>query len=251
MNAPRAALGLALSLSMASACQPQDPCAPAGTACGGDPSGVWGVANGCREPIYQPALPTTYDQQPATMARQPPPEPTSSDWCSYLVYDANMGKITSFIFPHDALPLGEGGTVTYASDGTFGAILSTPGYGQADLSASCLERFGAFPSCADVTTKLATFAGPDGSYHDIACSDDGGGGCLCTYRISFNPSGGSLSGRWSTSDTLLTHFSSGFRLPSQADYCVDAGGGTMTLWAHDQTDLWDQPGLRTVVLQRM
>jgi hypothetical protein len=50
---------------------------------------------------------------------------------------------------------------------------------------------------------------------------------------------------------VLNHFSSAFTLPSQADYCVDASATTMTLWGHDQTDLWDQPGLRTVNLQRM
>jgi hypothetical protein len=241
-----------VSLLALAACQSQqDPCAPTGTPCGGDPSGTWQVVSGCREPVYQPPLPLTYNQQPATMARQPAPEPTSSDWCSYLVYDPSMGTITNFLFPHDALVLGEGGTVTYTSDGTFGVILSTPGYGQVDLSASCLQRFGAFPTCAEVTDKLTVYAAADGSYHDIACSDDGNSGCACTYRISFNPSGGSLAGRWVEDGTMLTHFSSGFRLPSQADYCVDGGGGTMTLWSHDQTDLWDQPGLRTVGLQRM
>ena len=38
-------------------------------------------------------------------------------------------------------------------------------------------------------------------------------------------------------------------VPSQGDLCVSAD--TMTMWGHDRTWLWDQPGLRTITLTRM
>lgn len=241
-------LGIALVLALA-ACQTQDPCARSGTACGGDPTGTWQVVGACREPVYLPPVPITYDNQPASMARQSPPEPTSSDWCSGLTYDPGRG-LTNFVFPHDALALSNGGQVNYNADGSFGAILSLTGYGQVDLSATCLQRFGVVPTCDQLGTKLETSAANDGSYHDVMCSDDGDLGCHCTYRITFNPAGGALNGVWSANGTVLNHFASGFLLPSLADYCVDPSG-TMTLWSHDQTDLWEQAGLRMVVLQHM
>ena len=222
-----------------------------GTPCGGDPSGAWMITDACREPSYDPPKPLTYYGQPDTTARQPPPEGTSSDWCSYLVYDPTQG-ITNFLFPHDALLL-SGGAVTYDAAGTFGAKLSTSGSGQIDLSGSCLTRFGdrfGAPGtrCANLTSNLQAFSATEPSYQNIGCDDDGGGGCLCTYDIGFEPSGGSLSGRWGTDGSLLTHFAGSKQLPSQADFCLD-GSGTLTLWGHDQTDLWDQLGLRTVTLR--
>lgn len=238
-----AALGFALA-----ACRAEDPCAPANKACGGDPSGNWTVVDACQEASYVPPQPLTYYGQPSNMARQPPPEATSSDWCSYLVYDPARG-VTNFVFPADALTL-VGGNVTYEMNGVFAALMNTTGGGSIDLSGSCLERFAAAPTCDELTTSLATFAATEPSFQNIACSDDGDGGCRCSYSINFLPSGGPLSGRWGSNGSLLTHFAGSRQLPSQADFCVD-GGGTLTLWGHGRTDLWDQPGLRTLVLSRI
>jgi len=47
----------------------------------------------------------------------------------------------------------------------------------------------------------------------------------------------------------MKHFTGTKLIPSQADFCVS--GDTMTLWSHDRAAIWDQPGLRTVNLQRM
>ena len=194
-----------------------------------------------------PPLPLTYNDQPSNMARQPPPEATSSDWCSYLVYDPVRG-VTNFEFPHDALKL-TGGSVTYDTSGAFATILSTQGGGSIDLSGSCLSRFAAVPACEQFAVELREFAATEPSYQNIACADDGAGGCRCSYDISFLPSGGPLSGRWGASDGLLTHFAGSKQLPSQVDYCI-GGDGLLTMWGHDRTDVWDQPGLRTLVLRR-
>jgi len=237
----------------------EDQCAPTGDACGGDPSGKWTITGSCRDPYYQLPRPVTYFGQAETMARQPPPEATSSDWCSYLTYDPIMG-ITNFTFPYDTLDITSGG-VEYNGGGGYAALLSTTGDGAVDISASCLTRFGAVPTCGaadpnapsamrSLTDDLRAYSISLGSpFQDIICADDGRDGCACTYTIAFEPSGGGLSGRWSTQATVMTHFAGAKLIPSQADFCV--GGDTMTLWGHDRAAVWDQPGLRTVTLQRV
>ena len=251
-------LGAAVALTLG--CSMEDECAPTGDACGGDPSGQWAIASSCRDPYYQLPRPVTYFGQAETMARQPPPEATSSDWCSYLTYDPIMG-ITNFVFPYDTLDI-TSGRVAYDGGGAYAALLSTTGEGGVDISASCLTRFGAVPTCApadpslpppstrSLTDDLRAYSISLGSpFQDIVCADNGDDGCACTYTIAFEPSGGGLSGRWSTQSTLMTHFAGTKLIPSQADFCVS--GDTMTLWGHDRAAIWDQPGLRIVNLQRM
>jgi len=242
------------------ACQMDDPCAPQGTACPGDPSGVWAVQDNCRDPAFQNPEAITYRDQAQTMARQPPPEATSSDWCSYLMYEPNMG-ISKFIFPFDTLTIQPGGTITYDGSGTYAAKMLVMGSGAVDLSASCLSRFGVVFQCAeaDPTTLpsgVRSLANDLTAYtqgllgspvQNIACADDGRLGCACTYDLASEPTGGGLAGRWSTQGSLLTHFAN--ILPTQADICV--AGDTMTIWGHDRTWIWGYPGLRTMTLVRM
>ena len=241
------------------ACRMDDPCAPKGDACGGDPSGEWEVTGACRDPAYQNPEAVTYYGQTQNMARQPPPEPTSSDWCSYLIYEPTMG-ITNFVFPHDTLGI-RTGRVNYDGIGTYAVLLSTVGSGTVTISASCLTRFSVHFQCGpadastpagvrSVTDDLTTYSIALGSpEQNIACGDDGSGGCFCSYTIASEPSGGGLSGRWSTQGALLTHFAGTKLIPSQADICVS--GNTMTIWGHNRAAIWDQAGLRTVTLERM
>jgi len=251
-----AAACIAMSMS---ACGMDDPCAPQGDACGGDPSGSWSVMDSCRDPAYANPEAVTYYGQTQNMARQPPPEPTSSDWCSYLIYDPNQG-ITQFTFPHDTLGI-RTGRVTYDGIGTYAVLLSTIGAGSVDISAACLTRFSVHFQCGpadastpagirSVTDDLTTYSVGLGSpEQNIACVDDGSEGCFCSYDIASEPSGGGLSGRWSTQGALLTHFAGTKLIPSQTDVCVS--GDAMTIWGHDRAAIWDQAGLRTVKLQRM
>ena len=241
------------------ACTMDDPCAePSAAACGGDPSGEWAVVSSCRDPAYANPEAVTYYGQTQNMARQPPPEPTSSDWCSYLLYDPVKG-ITQFTFPHDTLEVATG-TVSYDGSGTYAALLSTTGGGTVDISASCLTRFGVVFQCGardantpadtrsvqeDLADYSVTLGSPD---QNIACADDGRDGCTCTYSIASEPSGGGLSGRWSTQGALLTHFAGTKLIPSQADLCVS--GDKMTVWGHDRAAIWDQAGLRTITMMR-
>jgi hypothetical protein len=139
--------------------------------------------------------------------------------------------------------------------------MATIGSGSIDLSASCLSRFSTVFQCASfgaatptpgvrsLTDDLVTFSGKMGTaQQNIACADDGTGGCLCTYDLTSDPTGGGLSGNWSTQGPLLTHFGGTNVLPSQVDLCV--AGDAMTLWSHGSTDIWGQAGLRTVTMMR-
>jgi hypothetical protein len=249
---------LAAILAGATACGMDDPCARKGDACGGDPSGSWILTDSCRDPAFQNPEAVTYYDQTQTMARQPPPEPTSSDWCSDLSFDTTNGL--SFMFPRDTLAFNPGGDVTYDGAGAYATKLLVAGSGSVDLSASCLSRLFAFQCApADATTPADVHSLADDltAYsirigvpeQNIACSDDGSGGCFCAYTIKSEPTGGGLSGRWSTQGSLLTHFGGNNLIPSQADICVT--GDTMTMWGHDRTGIWDQAGLRAVTLMRV
>jgi hypothetical protein len=260
MKAKATFLAVAACLALApAACRMDDPCAPTGDACGGDPTGTWMITNSCREPAYQAPDPVTYYGQSDTTARQPPPEQTSSDWCAYLKW-TTQGEATEFSFPHDTLAV-NGGEVIYDGTGAYAAQPVTFGSGSADLSASCLSRFATVYQCASfgtatptpgvrsLTDDLSTHSGMMGAgQQNIICADDGNGGCLCTYDLISEPTGGGLSGNWSTQGSVLTHFGGTNPLPSQADLCVS--GDSMTLWGHDSTDVWGQAGLRTVNLMR-
>ena len=176
------------------------------------------------------------------------------------LYDPRDG-ITQFLFPYDTLEIASG-TVTYDPIGTYASLLSTMGAGSVGISASCLTRFAVIAQCAPQdpaapvpgvrsdTDDLAAYSVTLGSpFQNIACADDGSGGCHCTYEIASEPSGGGLAGRWSTQGSLLTHFAGTKLIPSQADLCVR--GDTMTIWGHNRAAIWDQPGLRTIQLERM
>ena len=205
----------------------------------------------------------TYFGQAETMARQPPPEATSSDWCSYLTYDPIMG-ITNFVFPYDTLDI-TSGRIAYDGGGAYAALLSTHRRGAPSTSRrACLTRFGAVPrpvrrrltrttpsatrSLTDDLTRVFDQAWARRS-RTSSCADNGHDQAApAPTTIAFEPSGGGLSeAAGARSTTVMTHFAGTKPLiPSQADYCVS--GDTMTLWGHDRAAIWDQPGLRTVIL---
>jgi hypothetical protein len=261
------AVGIAAMFSPAVfGCQGETSCAENVSPCGGNASGTWNVAGACRDPIYAPPVQATYQGQPAQVARQPIPNPTTSDWCSTITYGTGT-SITSFVFPHDTLNV-SGGQLSYNGDGTYQSVINTTGPGSIDLSHECLTRSGTTLSCEGLTTGLTQFAGqmrampgvpcsdspsePAScqyyySYPNIACADDSQGGCLCTYTVLF---AGTYQGRWIAQGSILNHFDASSLLPSQADFCIDGSGGSMTLWGHDRTPILGQPGLLTLNLQK-
>jgi hypothetical protein len=229
-------------------CVAHDLCADEIAACGGDPTGVWGIDTSCRSPAFSGPQRITYLSQPVAGTGEVAPESSSSDWCASLQYDparAAGQKVTLFLFSFDALAVG-GGTFRYEADGTYRGLMLTSGRAALELSESCITRFGAHPSCAEFGTELAQYAASQPSFRDVHCEDGSRGGCSCSYALSFD---GSYNGRFMAQGGLLTHFSSISTLPSRADYCVS--GDAMTMWGHDRTSLFDSPpGLRTLHLTR-
>jgi hypothetical protein len=263
----RWAVGITAVFSLtASGCRADPGCADNAVPCGGNAAGTWTVVGACRDPVYAPPMQATYLGQPAQVARQPIPNPTSSDWCSSLTY-GNGSSITGFVFHHDTLNVSSGRLV-YNDDGSYQHVINTIGPGSIDLSHECLTRSGTAPTCEALATALTAFAGqmqampgmpcsdspaePAScqyyySYRNIACSDDSQRGCRCTYTASF---AGTYQGRWSAQGSILNHFDASSLLPTQADFCVDGSGGLMTLWGHDRTPILGEPGLLTLSLQR-
>jgi hypothetical protein len=249
-------------------CQSDTGCAEDGTPCGGDPTGSWTLSGACRDPAFAAPIQSTYLQQPIAQARQPVAPTTSSDWCSAVAVNAQ--GLSSFVFPHDTLAVsGTDSQITYAGDGTYQAVIHTAGHGEIDLSASCLQRFGVAVTCDALAAELSDYAArprtmpsftctdsPDEpascayyyTYSGIQCADNGSEGCSCQYGVNF---AGTFTGKWSMAGTQLVHFDAKKMLPTQADYCVGGGGSTLSLWGHDRMSLFDEPGLRTLKLQRM
>ena len=245
---------LAAGWLAAAGCRPAELCQE-GTPCGGSPVGEWTARSGCRDPLYQPPTRLTYRNQPQTAAREPPPEATSSDWCSYLVYGAT--GITNFLFPFDTPKL-SGAGVNFNADGSYSARLTTQGDGSVDLPAGCLTRFGAQVTCGpgsgtpdasgprSLQDDLTAFASQAGSYSGIVCQDAAGGGCHCSYQVQFDPT---VGGFWSAGGGVMTLTDSNHRLPSLVDFCLDPATGLLSLWGHNRASIWDQlPGSRTLVL---
>lgn len=217
----------------AAACRPTDVCGETGTPCGGNPVGNWILSDSCQDPSYRTPLQRTYLGQPITPARQPPPEPASSDWCADLKY--GPGGISALNLPHDTAAL-VGTYLTYDSNMTYGAFITSRSTASIEFSISCLTRFGYFDSCDGFGKAFADYGAQLGGVKDTSCAPSTSG-CLCHYVVEADAAGTDLTGTWSVSGNLLTHFAGTGVLPSQADFCVQ--GDTMTLWGHDRTVLFD------------
>jgi hypothetical protein len=236
-------------------CRPTDACAEPGTLCGGDPTGSWVEVDSCQDPAIADSTiaKRSYRGQPAITAGQAAPEPTSTDWCSDLVYGAN--GISFFMLPRDT-PRIQGAYLTYQSTsptdhgtGVYGAFVTSSDRNSIEYSATCLARFGYLPDCVQFAESFATYGASLGGVKETSCEPSGDGGCHCSYLIESDAAGTNLSGTWSSSDHVLTHFAGNMVLPSQVDYCVQ--GSRMTLWGHNRTNVLDFAGLRTMILDKV
>ena len=97
-------------------CRPTDACGETSTACGGDPLGTWVEIDVCQDPALQDTIASkqTYRNQPIVPGGQPPPELTSTDWCSGLEYFGPNG-IRLFALPRDTAKV-QGAYLTYGPD---------------------------------------------------------------------------------------------------------------------------------------
>jgi hypothetical protein len=246
MNARWRTLGISAVLSSCPACTPTDACAEPG-ACGGDPVGLWTMVDSCQDPSLPD--PVTYKRQyrgqPVVAAGQPPPEPTSSDWCADIVFGAH--GIDSLNLPRDTPKL-LGAILTFQADdpsdvqGTYSALVTSSDTTSIEFSKTCLTRFGYSATCADFGVAFATFATGLGGVKNTNCADAAGGGCVCAYTSESDAAGTNLSGRWRKDGSVLTLYASNMILPTKIDYCSE--GNRMTVWGHDRTNIMDIAGAR-------
>jgi hypothetical protein len=253
-----ASSAVGMALLGGSGCRPTDACAEVGTACGGDPVGAWVEDSACQDP----ALPDmaiskrTYRGQPLVPAGQSAPEPTSTDWCSDLVWGAN--GISFLMLPRDT-PSIQGAYLNYtvpqdATDhtmGNYGALVTSSDVATIEYSAACLERFGYSANCVQFGEAFATYGVGLGGVKETSCQDAAAGGCVCKYLIESDAAGTNLSGAWvkDPNASVLTHYAANMLLPSRVDYCVQ--GSQLTLWGHNRTNILDFLGLRTMVFHKV
>jgi hypothetical protein len=251
-------------------------------ACGGSPVGAWtGVVDSCQ---FQPVRPaqaidvTEFTQNstgPMTAMIAPPqPNPvvttqtTSGDWCSSLVYNPDS-SVSNVQLWHDA-PILDAANITYGPDMSYLTTLtfSTKGFpvdrNTTRFPLRCLLANGAPPpvSCSAFAAGLTTFykpqsAGVPPNFDQIACSDDGAGGCNCTYVYTIVVSD---QGMWKSEGTTLLQDSSvflynGAMLNSQSPattlkstYC--AQNGRLQLTGPAGGSLFGVLGLRTLELSQ-
>ncbi len=228
-------------------------------ACGGDPSGVWQVQSECqfdvpKAPVSTGSIASAYTTPQTPALASPPPTPTNSgDWCSGLVYYAasasdggTIGGIQFYPAPLDFLK----GTVTFTPGADAASqlyqftiqVATTPQL--THFTPTCLQAYGANPTCDELTYGLAHQSLPN--YQNVACTTAADQGCDCTYDLGDTTGD---SGSWRIEGNTIYTFNNPSGNPPQAmDFCVN--GNTMTLSGKDGSHLSGSTGVRSMLLTK-
>ncbi len=151
--------------------------ADAEPACGGDLVGAW--------------------EAPSTAV---PPHPLMNiDACWNLMLGVGADGALSASSRY-RLPNFREGMAMFNRDGTFAMGLSARGDVTLSYGASCLETVTPKPTCDQLAPPLAISGLGEGSVRSVTCSQNGGGGCDCTFAVWET---GGYSGTWSTSGSWL------------------------------------------------
>jgi hypothetical protein len=174
--------------------------------CGGSPVGNWTVSDACLVKPVRPAQPVDVTEftgmSAAATPTIAPPQPnpvvttqtTSGDWCSNLVYNPDDSVSNGNLW-HEAPSISKGkmifddtgGQRTYITQLTF---TIDKGQDTTHFAHRCLIANGATaPTCAKLAAGLTDFykaTGPTvpATFSDITCTDDGNGGCDCSYAFT-------------------------------------------------------------------
>ena len=240
------------------ACTARPTCAPL-AACGGDllaaatdvlkNDGVadseWILTAGdsCMDQLHTPPVPVSLVRQPPPSAMDRPPDRSTADWCSNIVFNQD-GTLRQFVAWYPPIPVRDG-ALTLSADGRYTMQLTYADQQLVELSASCLSAQGVSMSCAQLGRELKSFVAAEANIHHVLCYAKPGGGCACEYELTLivGP-----TGRWAAGGSSLTFFDDLFGPPVVADYCLEAGA--LDLTGQDGTRLFNQAGLRTMRLRR-
>jgi len=223
----------------------------------GQPESIWVVTDPCENPVHAPPRQDSLINQPPHLSGEPPPEPSSGDWCQNLRFrpDGSIENLNTW-FPR--LPLQQhrspgGGlaswydaALTYEGNTySFAALLY--GRQRLELSARCLTSQGVSLTCEQLTTAIVTVWNSEPAVQNLACGPDAAGsGCVCDYDMVLNTG---PAGTWAASGDVLTHFDSANGPPFQANYSVQ--GNALNLSGYHRTALFGQTGVRTLRLAKV
>ncbi|HEY2899420.1 MAG TPA: hypothetical protein VGL59_02505 [Polyangia bacterium] len=263
----------------------QKPHCPALDSCGGalplgtyvlDPTHV-----SCSEDVYVAPTDPRVTGGTVPVARQPPPDPSLSDWCDSLVtnggtmltthdpefyYDDPHIGTASVTFKAPGPVIGPNGPMpgTVSPYGDFSAGLTQVGQYNLDFPAYCMRGFAAMdfsrPAdpvnnpdgglatlCDQLTTVVHNAGTGEGAYPDATCVDSPieSGGCQCSFKVQAT-SGPAGIYRQSQpgSHTLQILLNNNF--PQEATYCNR--GDSLELTGANGSYLFGKTGLRTLSL---
>jgi hypothetical protein len=217
--------------------------------CGGELEGRWLSAGSCLDDSHRPQPPSSIRNQPTTPAGEVPPELSTTDWCSNLVFE-NDGRIRRVVPWRPVLPVAEATLIYTRGDAAFAAgrfdfAVRYAGTPTVEFSARCLTEHGTNLSCAALGPALEENQLVDADITNFQCVDREQGGCKCSYDVQ---SFGGNAGTWEALGGEVTHFAD-LRSPvSKADFCVQ--GDELELSGHAMTTLFNQTGLRSMVFRR-
>ena len=199
----------------------------------------------CQDPLHTPPLQNALANQFPHLSNEAPPERSSMDWCSNLVFNSDRTiKQVNLWFPQ--IPLRDANLVYSAntSDATTGDYVIQFRYFKrmrADFSAQCMTAQGVVMGCTEFTAAMRVALENEPNISQINCDPGPQRGCRCIYDMLL-VSG--VSGPWRRTGDVITHYDEITGEQAEADYCVN--GSNLEMTGHDRTWLFNQSGLRTM-----
>ena len=275
------ALLLLLPVISLEACTTPPYCAALGK-CGGDfladakdlgsgsPSSEWVAtgANACVDQVPNPP------NSPSTALVPPRPagvraiEPSTLDWCSGLITsndgtikfdDGWVETLKKFNGWFPSIPLYTA-QLEVMRNNQYTITTTQLASQHYQLTQTCLLGQGMKLSCDELNTRMKASVEanlksvdalksphpddpPKFVVYGNTCLPTTDGGCACDYNVSLTTTS---SGPWSAANGELNFFDAQAAPPSEADYCVNASG--LTLSGAKETDLFNRNSLKTMKL---
>jgi hypothetical protein len=219
------------------------------------------ATDACVDQVPNPPNPASLLLIPPRPAGQRAVEPATVDWCNNLVLSAD-GTIKDFDdgwyetlkqfsgwFPSVPLYTAQ---IEFEQNYQYTVTTTQLVSQHTDFSNACLIAQGVVLSCEHINNqlqqfvekKLNTVPGLQATVYHNTCSQTSEAGCSCDYDVSLTSSS---AGPWTAASGKISFFDFDAAPPSQADYCVNANG--MSLSGTKGTDLFNRNSLKTLALR--
>ncbi len=255
----------AVSALSAAACAPELTCDEefsgggdiVGTSSGRDET-MWIVVEPCEDIVSAPPRAVNFEQQPAHIDGETPPEEANGDWCQNLSFrpDGSLSNLNTW-FPRLPLrqhtPLAPGSPVwydayvIYQADNTFSFGAVVYGRQKLEIPADCVTQQGVAVTCAALGPQLADLWLVEGGVQNMECHDLGAAGaCECSYDLNIFAG---QAGSFSVTGDLLTHFDQSSGPPFLVNYQVK--GNTLNMSGYNRRPVFSINGIRTLKFARV